>query len=79
MPSNEGKAYIAGWIIKLVAGVALMAALGWANGVNTAQQAQEVKIAQQEVERKNLKEQLDRIERSVDQLKAALMKPQGGK
>lgn len=70
---SNGKAYIAGWLIKMIAGGLLMVSIGWASHVGTTQQKQAQDLVRIETERKNMKEQLDRIERSVELLKTALV------
>lgn len=67
-PTDNGRAYIAGWIIKMLAAAFLTASLAWAQHVtavtNTLTTAQAVQASQLQ----NNKEQLDRIEGKVDKL-----------
>jgi hypothetical protein len=68
----DGRAYIAGWIIKLAAGAMLTASLGWASWTTNLNTKQETTIAVMDSRLSRMNAQLERIE---DKLDVALQRP----
>lgn len=64
--NGDGRAYVAGWIIKLLAGAFLAGSLGWAGSTTSTNSTQDIDIAVLKTHYKEFKEQQDRIERKLD-------------
>lgn len=66
--TNDGRAFVAGWIIKLLAGALLMASIAWAQYTTATNNKQSVDIAVIQEKGVATTKQLDRIEAMVGEL-----------
>lgn len=65
---HDGRAYVAGWIIKLAAGAFLTASLAWANHITTKTEGLATAQAVQAQVQTSEQAQLSRIEAKLDRV-----------
>lgn len=77
--NGDGRAYIAGWVIKLVAALMFTGSLAWAQWVTQTNYQQNADLVELRSDAQNISKQLDRIEAKVDRVIEARAQPQGVK
>jgi hypothetical protein len=66
--NDDGRAYVAGWIIKLLAGSFLVASLAWADWVTKTNNEHATTIVKVETKQEAFSNQLNRIEAKLDRV-----------